>query len=251
MPLFVRRADAIIAVSTHTKSDLIRLYGTPGDKISVIHEGIDPDFQPAADYEVRRVSNRYSPGKPYLLMVGTLEPRKNHETALRALAMLAARDYPHHLLIAGPKGWLFEPVRRLITQLGLQQLVRFTGFVPAEDLVPLYTGAACVLHPTLYEGFGFPVLEAMACSAPVVCSNTSSLPEIAGNAATLVPPTDAAALARAVQHILDNRELAQSLRDRGVRQAAKFRWDTTAIRTLELYSRLAAQERTHSGAPRS
>ena len=242
MPLFVRSADAIIAVSAHTRSDLIRRYETPHHKIHVIHEGIDSSFRPAPRHEVRRILDLYCSEKPYLLMVGTLEPRKNHATALRALAILRARGYSHQLLIVGPEGWLFEPVRRLVTELGLESQVHFTGFVPAGDLPALYTGAACVLHPTLYEGFGFPVLEAMACGAPVVCSNVSSLPEIAGDAAKLVPPTDSTALAAAVQDVLDSPALARSLRHNGIRQAAKFRWDIAAIRTLDLYAGLGVRK---------
>ena len=239
MPLFVRNADAIIAVSAHTKSDLMQRYATPHDKISVIHEGIDQSFKPAPAHEVRRVTACYSPTRPYLLMVGTLEPRKNHTTALRALATLRAKGYPHQLLIVGPEGWLFEPVRQLVTDLDLESSVRFTGYVPGDDLPALYTGAACLLYPALYEGFGFPVLEAMACASPVVCSNTSSLPEITGAAALLVPPTDVIALSAAVQRILDNPDLARHLSLLGIRQAARFRWDVAAIRTLDIYARLA------------
>ncbi len=199
-------------------------------KIHVVYEGVDERFQPAAAEEVQRVAALYSPDRPYLLMVGTLEPRKNHAAALRALARLKAWGWPHRLLLVGGRGWLFDPIRRLIDKLGLAGDVHFAGYVPDADLPPLYSGAACVLVPSLYEGFGFPVLEALACAAPVVCSNASSLPEVAGDAALLVPPEDEEALAHAVHLLLSQPPLAAALADAGRRQAARFRWDACAAR---------------------
>ncbi|RME65265.1 MAG: glycosyltransferase family 1 protein, partial [Caldilineae bacterium] len=208
MPLFVGAADGIIAVSHHTRRDLMARYGTPAEKIHVIYEGIDARFAPAPPAAVARVRERYSPDRPYLLMVGTLEPRKNHVTAFRALARLKQQGLSHRLLVVGGRGWLFEPVRQEVERLSLENDVAFTGRVPDEDLPPLYSAAACVLVPSLYEGFGFPVLEAMACGAPVVCSNASSLPEVAGDAALLVDPLDDGALATAVAQVLTNPDLA-------------------------------------------
>ena len=200
---------------------------------------MDPTFAPASAAEIARVRARYSPARPYLLMVGTLEPRKNHATALRALARLKAWGLPHRLVIAGGSGWLFEPIRRQVADLGLEGDVTFAGYVPAADLPPLYSGAGCVLAPSLYEGFGFPVLEAMASGAPVVCSAVSSLPEVAGDAALLVAPLDDGALAAATHLVLTQPALAEVLREKGRRQAARFRWETCAAETLEVY-RLAA-----------
>ena len=240
MRLFARAADAIIAVSRHTRRDLVELYGVAPDKVYVIYEGIDATFRPAGAAEVAAVSARYSPARPYLLMVGTLEPRKNHAVALHALARLKAAGLPHRLVIAGGRGWLFEPIRRLVDELGLVADVSFAGYVPAAELPPLYTGAACVLLPSLYEGFGFPVLEAMACAAPVVCSNVSSLPEVAGDAALLVDPRDPVALADAVALVLTQPALAAALRARGPRQAGRFRWESCAAETAELYHAVAA-----------
>lgn len=236
MPLFVRAATAIIAVSRHTKDDLVARYGVAPQKIHVVYEGVDARFRPASAADVARVQAQYSPDRPYLLMVGTLEPRKNHAAALAALARLKAAGFPHRLLIVGGKGWLFEPIRTLVDQLGLAGDVTFTGYAPDADLPPLYTGAACVLAPSLYEGFGFPVLEAMACAAPVVCSNLSSLPEVAGAAALLVAPADAAALANAVHLILTQPALAERLREDGMAQARLFRWERCAAQTADLYA---------------
>ena len=154
---------------------------------------------------------------------------------------LKAAGFPHRLLIVGGQGWRFEPIRRLVEQLGLSGDVSFTGYVPFADLPPLYTGAACVLLPSLYEGFGFPVLEAMACGAPVVCSNTSSLPEVAGDAALLAPPTDATALADAVALVLSQPALADVLRRKGLVQAARFRWERCAAETTAVYAAAVGQ----------
>ncbi|MCB0108671.1 MAG: glycosyltransferase family 4 protein [Caldilineaceae bacterium] len=241
MRLFVRRATRIIAVSQQTKRDLIDLYGTPAAKIQVIYQGIDPSFAPAIPAEIQRIRETYAPRaldgsfRPYLLMLGTLEPRKNHLTAMNALVRLKAAGLPHALLIAGGEGWLFEPIRRQVTALGLHNDVHFTGYVPAEDLAALYGGAACVLQPSRYEGFGFPVLEAMACGAPVVCSNVSSLPEAAGDAALMVDPLDDEALAAAVQRVATDEQLATAMRASGNAHAANFRWERCAAETAAIY----------------
>jgi len=249
MPRFVQAATTIIAVSQQTKRDLIELYGTPAAKIQVIYEGIDPEFAPPSRDQIERVRRQYSPGaeansaRPYLLMVGTLEPRKNHATALRALAQLKAAGFAQRLLLVGGQGWLFAPVTTLIEQLGLSDDVIFAGYVPAADLPALYAGADCLLQPSLYEGFGFPVLEAMACRTPVICSNTSSLPEVAGDAALLVAPSDAAELATAIRRLLTEPGLADALCEKGVTQAAKFRWAKCAQETVAVYRQTALKKR--------
>ena len=242
MPLFVKAAGAIIAVSRHTRSDLVTLYGADPAKIHVVYEGVDERFRPAPEHEMQRVRAAYSPDRPYLLMVGTLEPRKNHVAALHALAHLKAWGWPHRLLLVGGRGWLFEPIRLLIDELSLAGDVQFAGYVPDADLPPLYSGAACVLVPSLYEGFGFPVLEALACAAPVVCSNASSLPEVAGDAALLVAVDDHDGLAHAVHLLLSQPQLAAALTEAGRRQAARFRWDTCAKETAAIYASVNIQE---------
>src|SRR5690606_29685970 len=151
--------------------------------------------------------------------------RKNHRLALTALAQLKAQGYPHRLLIAGGEGWLFEPVTETVTALGLESDVTFTGYVPGKDLPALYSAAEALLLPSQYEGFGLPLLEAMACGAPVVSSNASSLPELAGDAALLIDPADAGALAAATRQIIDQPELAATLRRRGIAQARQFTWE--------------------------
>jgi glycosyltransferase involved in cell wall biosynthesis len=235
MRLFVRAATQIVAVSQHTAHDLMTLYGVPQTKIVTIHEGVDNVFQPASPAQVAEVRARYSPDRPYLLMVGTLEPRKNHRLALLALAQLKAAGYPHRLLIVGGKGWLFTPISALVEGLELGDRVTFTGYAPAADLPALYSAADALLLPSLYEGFGFPLLEAMCCGAPVVCSRASSLPELAGDAALLIDPADVDGLVAAIQQILDRPALAADLRKRGFARARQFTWEATARRTADLY----------------
>ena len=238
MPLFVRAADAIIAVSEHTKRDLIELYGTPAQKIHVIYEGIDERFAPIGPPRVTAVRQKLGITRPYLLMVGTLEPRKNHAAALQALAQLKANGYPHCLVIVGGKGWLFDPIQALVGEWGLADDLLFAGRIDDDDLPALYSGADCVLMPSLYEGFGFPVIEAMACGTPVVCSNRSSLPEVAGDAALLVDPEDIAGLAAATGRILGDAALAGQLRQAGMAQAARFDWTRCAAQTVGVYREL-------------
>ncbi len=240
LPRFVRAAQAVIAVSAHTKRDIIEFYGADARKIHVIHEGIDRGFAPASNQEIERVRQAYSPDRPWLLMVGTLEPRKNHASALRAFRRLRDAGFPHRLLIAGGQGWLFEPIRTLVDDLALVNDIVFTGYVPDADLPPLYSGADAVLMPSLYEGFGFPLLEAMACGAPVVASNTSSLPELAADAALLVAPTDDEALANAIRLLLTQPALKEALRLRGIARAATFTWERCAAETAALYHEVAA-----------
>jgi glycosyltransferase involved in cell wall biosynthesis len=234
MPLFVRAAHQIIAVSDQTKRDLMALYRVAGEKIAVIYEGVDERFRPAPVAEVERVRRDHGLSAPYLLMVGTLEPRKNHATALRALAHLRAEGLPHTLVIVGGHGWLFEPIQQLVGELGLADAVRFTGRIPDADLIALYSGAACFLMPSLYEGFGFPVLEALACGAPVVASNVSSLPEVAGEAALLVGPEDVAGWAEAIWRTVQGQ--GPSLPPGHL---ARFTWQACAAQTADLYRAVA------------
>lgn len=238
VPLFVKAAQRIVAVSEHTKRDLIQLYQTPEHKIDVIYEGLDDEFSPADPTDVEAIRHRYSPNRPYLLMVGSLNPRKNHAASMEALARLKARGCPHRLVIAGGSGWMFEPVHQLVGKLHLENDVAFVGYVPDGDLPALYTGADCVLVPSIYEGFGFSVLEAMVCRTPVVCSNVSSLPELAADAALIVSPSDIDAMTNAIYQILSQPKVAENLRAAGVERAAKFRWETCAAQTVELYENL-------------
>jgi glycosyltransferase involved in cell wall biosynthesis len=234
------RADAILATSQSTKTDLMELVGAPAGKITVTYQAADPAYRPVVEpARLEAVRQNYGLPADYVLFVGTLEPRKDLPTLLRAFASLGPEARDVCLAVAGRPGWLYEQVYDLAKSLGLGDRVRFLGGVPTSDLPLLYSGARFFVLPSLYEGFGMPVLEAMACGAPVICANTSSLPEIAGDAALLFPPGDAAALAQAMSALLSNGDLRRQMTVRGLAQAARFSWETTARQTLAVYAGLA------------
>jgi glycosyltransferase involved in cell wall biosynthesis len=237
MPRFLRAADAVIAVSECTKRDAIRFYRIPEEKITVIYEGVNPRFRPASPEAIATVRARYGLPERFILYVGTIEPRKNLTTLLEAFHHLLA-TYDLRLVIVGKKGWLYERFFRRLRELGLENRVLFTGYVPDEDLPAIYSAADLFVFPSLYEGFGLPVLEAMACGTPVICSNTSSLPEVAGDAALLVDPTDARALTGAMEQVLTNERLWATLRAKGMERARGFTWEKAAYRTWEVYQQV-------------
>lgn len=241
VPRSVRRATHVLADSQATKDDLIALYGTPPEKISVLLSGVNPGFRPVTDpAALAAVRARYGipPGVRYVFSIGTVQPRKNYARLIAALAALGDACADVQLVIAGGRGWLEGPIYRAVEEHGLAARVHFIGFARDEDLPALYSGAACLAYPTLYEGFGFPVLEAMACGIPVVTSNISSLPEVAGDAALLVDPYDTAALAGALRRLLTDEALRADLGTRGLRQAAAFTWERAAAQLREVYGRL-------------
>ncbi|MBI3302412.1 MAG: glycosyltransferase family 4 protein, partial [Deltaproteobacteria bacterium] len=199
-------ATMIIVPSLSTKHDLLQHYPILEERIAVIPEAAAEDFYPVRDQtEVRRVLAKHGIFHNYLLFVGTIEPRKNLLTLIHAVADLLKNGQPRYLLvIAGASGWLNSHVYTLVQSLGLQDGVRFLGYVGAEELRALYSAARVFVYPSLYEGFGLPVLEAMACGAPVITANTSSLPEVAGEAAILAPPTDVGKLKQAIAAVLND-----------------------------------------------
>jgi glycosyltransferase involved in cell wall biosynthesis len=238
MPVYCRRASAIIAVSESTRRDLVRLYGLDPAKISVVYEAAAPHFRPAAPADVERVCARYRLPANYLLHVGTIEPRKNLTRLLEAIHRLRSVGEDMRLVVVGGKGWLVEGFFRRLEELGLGDAVHLPGYVPDADLPAVYTGARLVIVPSLYEGFGLPVLEAMACGAPVVCSSASSLPEIGGDAARSFEPTDLAAMAEAVRSVWGDEALRATMRQAGLMRAARFSWERAAEETRAIYARL-------------
>ena len=242
VPRSVRRATHVLADSQATKDDLIALYGTPPEKITVLLSGVNPEFAPVTDAEARRaVRRRYDlPDNPYILSIGTVQPRKNYARLITALATLGAAYDDVHLVIAGGRGWLDSPIFRAVYDQGMEDRVHFIGFARDQDLPALYSEAACLAYPSLYEGFGFPVLEAMACGTPVVTSTISSMPEVAGEAALLVDPYDVEAIAAAIARALSDEALRRDLIRRGFRQAARFTWERTARQLREVYERVLA-----------
>jgi glycosyltransferase involved in cell wall biosynthesis len=180
------------------------------------------------------VRERYGIVAPYVIYVGTLQPRKNLTGLLDAFANLVGQGRDLHLAIVGKKGWLYEPLFARVRELGLEQRVHFPGYVPQPDLPALLSGAQLFALPSLYEGFGFPILEAMACGTPVVCSAVASLPEVAGDAAILVSPRDTAQLVQALARVLDDDALRQQLVRKGLDRVSRFSWEKCAQQTLEV-----------------
>jgi glycosyltransferase involved in cell wall biosynthesis len=237
MPLFCRRASAIIAVSQATKADLVRAYELDPAKISVVHEAAAPHFVPASPAQIAEVRARYLLPDHYLLHVGTIEPRKNLTRLLEAVHQLREVGQDIRLVLVGSKGWLYEGFFQKLEELELSDAVRSPGFVPDNDLSIIYSGAKLVVVPSLYEGFGLPVLEGMACGAPVLSSNISSLPEVGGEAARYFDPTDVAAMANEILTVWRDESLREAMRQQGLNRAAQFSWERAADETLAVYTR--------------
>lgn len=223
LPLYLRAVDAIIASSTATKDDLVRHLRIPAEKITVVPLGVDvPKAVPSGRRE------------PFILCVGTLEPRKNIPGLLRAFALLKAQGYPHKLVLAGMKGWGYGPIFALIRKLGLERDVVYRGYVSEEEKKRLLRTASLFAYPSFYEGFGIPVLEAMAHGTPVVTSNVSSLPEVAGDAAVLVDPSRPERIAQGMIEALSPGTWKR-LQGKGFKQAGRFTRRSMIDKTLKVY----------------
>lgn len=223
----LERSTKVIAVSEATKSDLIKQYSVPAQKIHVVYNAVDTAlFNPDAHKRTAEVCKQRGIPTKYLLFVGNVEPRKNLEGLLQAYA----QSYPQHklaLVIVGAKGWNDSGIERRIHHLkGLP--IHRTEFIDDNDLAALYAGAEAFIYPSYYEGFGIPCLEAMASGCPVICSDTSSLPEVVGEAGVLVAPTDTAGLSAAITHVTSDDRLRKRLIAAGLKQAQKFTWEASA-----------------------
>lgn len=234
----LRRAEAIIVPSDCVRRDIVRR-GLAGEaRIVVIPEGCERRFNAVPDPNaMERVAGKYRLPKRYVLFVGTLDPRKNLARLLGALARVEESGLS--LVVAGAPGWRADEIQARANGLGLAERVRFTGFVDEQDLPQLYRGAQLFAFPSLYEGFGLPLLEAMACGVPVVASNVSAMPEVAGDAALLVDPRSEEQLAEAISRVAVDDALRGRMRERGARRAAEFTWEQAARRTMEIYRRVA------------
>jgi glycosyltransferase involved in cell wall biosynthesis len=243
--LSARRATALIADSESTRQDAIRLAGVPPHKITTVLLGVTEDFRPEPDPARRQaIRQKYDLPPRFALFVGLMEPRKNLPTLLRAYARIAAQAPDHRLVIVGRKGWMYTEALRLVESLGLGARVHFTGYVAQEDLPLVYNLADVFVYPSFYEGFGLPVLEAMACGTPVITTNVSSMPEIAGEAGVLLPPGDDRQLAQALLDLLRDPARRRQLSEAGLQRAAAFTWDRTAAETLTVYRQALATQST-------
>ncbi len=244
VPRAVRRADAVITISEYTRRNLIERLHIPAERVQIAYPGISPAFQRITDAMLLAATRyKFELQQPLILTVGTLEARKNLVRLVQAFDKIRReRGGPKMLAIAGPDGWGYEQVYEMVNQLGLKKEVRFLNYVSDLDLILLYSLADVVALPSLYEDFGLPVLEAMACGAPVICSNTGGLPEAAGNAALLVKPTDTDTLAATLLRLLRNPKLRALLSKKGQAQAAKFTWEACAQTHLKVYEEVGKAE---------
>lgn len=232
----LRAAARVIADSHHTACDIQEVYGVPPDKIAVVYPGTPSAFFDPPAGDLSELRKRYGlDARPYLLFVGGATPRKNHRVLLRAFAELADIRKDVALVIVGDPDHRGLSVDETVREFNLEGQVRCVGRVSTEDLKVLYAQAELFVFPSLYEGFGFPVLEAMACGTPVLASNRTSLPEVAGDAAVLVNPESAEELAEAIRRLVTDTALRLSLRQKGLTRAKEFTWDATARQTHAVY----------------
>lgn len=236
MPLMAWKSTLVIAPSEWTKKEILQFLPVKEHKIRVVGEGARRHMYPQREDEFLPVLDRYDIRGPYLLYVGTIEPRKNLLTLLRAYdELLRTTQHKPQLVLAGGKGWLFDEVFNLVNELKLQDQVKFTGYVPDEDLPALYSGALAFVYPSLYEGFGLPPLEAMSCGAPVITTNVTSLPEVVGEAGLMHAPEDAHALTQAMATLLDDADARSFYKHAGLERAKLFSWERAARETQAVY----------------
>lgn len=231
MPRFLHSATRIIANSENTRQDALRVYGIPPEKIQAVPLGVRADFCTKGEQEALATRQFYGIPERFLLAVGTIEPRKNLGVILRAIQ--PEEQIP--LVIAGKRGWLAEGFFREVENLGLKERVKILGFVSENELPALYRAAELLVYPSLYEGFGLPILEAMACGTPVLASNTSSIPEAAGNSGMLIPPEDVRAWREAIVRVWKDPELRAEICARGIQHVRSFGWEQTLQSTFEVY----------------
>jgi glycosyltransferase involved in cell wall biosynthesis len=239
----VRRADFLIFVSASALEHCRTWFGLPLPNSAVVHHGMSAAFRPDGSAEaLAAVRQRYELPERYLLYLGTLEPRKNVSLLLRAFAQLAARHPEARLVVAGKKGWHFDGIFATAAELGLKDRIRFAGYIDEADKPALMRGALLFVYPSLHEGFGIPVLEAMASGVPTIAGNRTSIPEIAGDGALLVDPASEAELADALERLYTDPATRAQLAARGLAQATRFSWTKSAQETAAIYRRVARQQ---------
>ena len=237
LKLIKSRIDTIITDSINTKRDCIKYLKIPEEKIRAVPLAAGTQYKPLSSLKLieEELKSRYNLEVPFILYVGTLEKRKNISTLIKAFNELKNQHITHKLVIIGQKGWKYEEIFETVHKLGLNNEIIFTGYVPDEDLVKFYNAADLFVYPSIYEGFGLPPLEAMACGTPVITSNTSSLPEVVGNAGITVDPYKTDGLIDKMHKILNSTNLQDKLSKKGIERAKTFSWDKTARETWKVY----------------
>ena len=230
-----RQARRVVVISKSGGDDVRRCFGVPAAQIDVVSPGIDPIFQPRPAAEVAAFRRRQGLPQKFVLHVGTLQPRKNLTVLIEAMAHLKRPALP--LLLVGGKGWLYDEIFARIEALEMQERVHFAGYVPDEELPLWYNAASLFVFPSLYEGFGMPVLQAMACGTPVIAAASSAIPEAAGDAAFLFPPQEADTLLKQMLTVLDNEEVAATMRQRGFAHVQRFSWTDAGRAMTNTYRR--------------
>lgn len=240
LPQVARRAAAVITVSHHARRDLMRILNLPEEKVHVIHEAAPIGFQPLEDpIQRRQLRARYNLPDKFVLFVGTIEPRKNLKRLIRAVANLRQRGCNTQLVLVGPNGWLINgSLEKEIEALGLKDAVQNLGYVPQTDLPGIYSLATIFAFPSLYEGFGLPPLEAMACGTPVLTSQNTAMAEVCGDAAWLIDPHHEEAIAEGLACLLQNRERREQMRQAGLARARQYSWERTARETAVVYEKV-------------
>lgn len=231
----LRYARHVLTISEFVRQEIMEEFHLSPSMVSAVPLAPDPVFFPAGPDDVKTVRIKYGLPETYLLFVGSLEPRKNIDRLIDAL-MMADTDIP--LVLSGWHGWGEKPWVKKIREGGLKNRIHLTGHIPDHDLRAIYTGAHAFVFPSLYEGFGLPILEAMSCRCPVICSNTASMPEVAGNAAILIDPESSDELASAIETLVYDTGIRTGLIEKGVRHAAGFHWGRTAESTLKIFKKV-------------
>jgi len=231
----VEKADRIIAVSQSTANDIVRFFKIDPNKIRVIYHGVEANFRPDIGKEaIEKVKRKYQIlTAKYILWVGTIEPRKNISSLIKMYQQLETLHGDYSLVLGGKYGWKYEEILPLVQSFSGKIIV--TGYLPKEDLIPLYAGADLFIFPSLYEGFGMPLLEAMASGVPIITSKTSAMPEVVGDAALLIDPLNIQEMSQAVLSILEKASLRSLLQKKGIERAKKFSWEKAAVETLNIY----------------
>jgi len=234
----VLKSTRILTISENSKKDIIKFLNVESDRIDVVSWACNANFRfmPENKNVFQKILNYYGINAPYILTVSQISPRKNLDTLINAFALLKKNpSFLHKLVIVGNNGWLYSSIYEIVKREGLANEVIFTGVIPDNDLIAIYNMADLFIFPSLYEGFGLPVLEAMSCGLPVICSNTSSLPEVVGNAGILFPPKDIYSLVNAVLGLLENPWLYKDLRERGLIKASEYSWEFTAKQIIKIF----------------